>query len=38
LAFLVAWALAALVSVVRRVPEPRNGTPPEPKFKLIRTR
>jgi hypothetical protein len=38
LAFLVAWALAALVSVVRRVPEPRNETRPAPKFQLIRTR
>src|SRR3989441_161867 len=38
LAFLVAWALAALVSLVRRAPEPRNGDWPEPKPKLIRTR
>ena len=38
LAFLVAWALAALVSLVRRTPEPRNGDWPEPKPKLIRSR
>src|SRR5438309_1157871 len=29
LAFLVAWALAALASLVRRAPEPRNGDWPE---------
>src|SRR2546428_414245 len=38
LAFLVAWALAALASLVRRAPEPRNGDWPEPKPKLLRPR
>src|SRR3989442_1080291 len=38
LAFLVAWALAALASLVRRAPEPRNGDWPEPKPKLLRAR